>query len=172
MGADMLLRSLYLPHGTTINHTAAAEKIRQLCRQATTNDLDILLDGGWFDDAVRTIEQNWTDDAVAAHAATLRLVAEVALLQSLDRFIQSLGHRDVTHHRFGQAGGPGVYVYATGGLSSGDSPTEAFDAWDIVCDTACRLPDTWTGEIGAAAGLLHPWGDGPAVATVTFHAWA
>ena len=57
------------------------------------------------------------------------------------------------------------------GLSSGDSPTEAFDDWDIVYDTN-RLPDTWPGEIGAAAGLLHPWGDGPAVGTVTFRAWA
>jgi hypothetical protein len=125
MGADMSLRSLYLTHGSTINH-ATAEKIRRLCREATIDDLTVLLDGGWFDDEVRHIEQTWTDDTVAAHAATLRQAAEAVLLQLFDQFIQSLGHRDVTYYRFGQADEPGVDVYATGGLNSGDSPTEAF----------------------------------------------
>ncbi|ROO60327.1 hypothetical protein EDC02_2188 [Micromonospora sp. Llam0] len=171
MGADMSLRSLYLPHGSTINRTAAAERIRQLCREATIDDLTCLLDGGWFDDEVRRSEQTWTDDIVAAHAASLRQAAEALLLQLFDQFVQSLGHRDVTYHRFGHADEAGVDVYATGGLSSGDSPTEAFDAWDIVYGSI-RLPDTWPGEIGAAAGLLRPWGDGPATATVSFRAWA
>jgi hypothetical protein len=171
MGADMSLRSLYLPHGSTINHTAAAEKIRRLCREATIDDLTVLLDGGWFDDEVRHIEQTWTDDTVATHSAMLRQAAEAVLLQRFDQFIRSLRHRDVTYYRFGQADEPGVDVYATGGLSSGDSPTEAFDAWDIVYDPI-RLPETWPAEIGAAAGLLHPRGDGPAVVTVTFRALA
>ncbi len=29
----------------------------------------------------------------------------------------------------------------------------------------------WPAQLGATAGLLHPWGDGPAIATATFHAW-
>lgn len=64
---------------------------------------------------------------------------------------------------------PGGDAYTTGGLSYGDGPTDAFDDWDIVMDSD-RFPAGWPDQIGAAAGLLHPWGDGPAVATVTFRA--
>jgi hypothetical protein len=34
------------------------------------------------------------------------------------------------------------------------------------------FPDSWVDVIGAAAGLLHPDGTGPAARTVTFHTWA
>src|SRR6266545_528246 len=64
----------------------------------------------------------------------------------------------------------GLDAYTTGGLSHGDSPTDAFDDWDIVFDDV-RFPMRWPAQLGAAAGLLHPWGDGPSVATVTFRAW-
>ncbi|SCL25769.1 hypothetical protein GA0070624_3174 [Micromonospora rhizosphaerae] len=68
-------------------------------------------------------------------------------------------------------GDEGIDTYETGGLSSAglDGPTEAYDAWDIFHDTD-RLPATWPNQIGAAAGLLHPWGDGPAITTVTVRA--
>jgi hypothetical protein len=34
------------------------------------------------------------------------------------------------------------------------------------------VPDRWCDRLGAACGLLHRRGDGPASAVVTFHAWA
>ena len=170
MAADMALRSLYLPTGRAINRTAATDKIRQLCREATIADLRVLLDYGWIDDEVPYSEDTWTDEVLTECAATLRQAAEAELLHLFDRFARSLGHRDVTRYRFDN-GDEGVDAYETGGLSWGDGPTEAYDAWDIVHDTD-RLPDTWPDQIGAAAGLLHPWGDGPAVTTVTFRAWA
>ena len=39
----------------------------------------------------------------------------------------------------------GVDAYVTGGLSAGDSPTEAYDAWDIVFDTSAR-PEAGDGH--------------------------
>ena len=172
MGADMALRSLYLPTEQPINRTDAAAAIRRLCREATPADLRVLIDHGWIDDEVPYTEQSWTDEAITARAACLRQSAERELLDLLDRFTRSLGRRDVTRYRFDR-GDDGVDAYQTGGLafSGADGPTEAFDAWDIVFDTD-RLPERWPGQIGAAAGLLHPWGDGPAVTTVTFRAWA
>ena len=44
MGADMLLRDLYLPIGTTLDLPAAKAAISDLCRQATVADLRILLE--------------------------------------------------------------------------------------------------------------------------------
>jgi hypothetical protein len=170
LGADMTLRSLYLPTARTINHTAATDTIRRLCRAATAAELRILLEHGWIEDNLPSSEDTWTDEALTARAATLRPAAETALLHLFDRFARSLGHRDVTRYRFDN-GDEGVDAYDTGGLSWGDGPTDAYDDWDIVFDNV-RLPDTWAGQIGAAAGLLHPWGDGPAVTTVTFRAWA
>jgi hypothetical protein len=92
----------------------------------------------------------------------------------------SLQHRDVA--RFGvdrtdvsrfpdPAPVVGVDAYVTGGMSTGDNPTGSFADWDIVFDTD-RFPPGWSDQIGAAAGLLHPAGTGPAITTVTFYAWA
>ncbi|QGN48004.1 hypothetical protein GKC29_14890 [Micromonospora sp. WMMC415] len=159
MGADMALRSLYLPTGHTINRTAATDTIRQLCREATIADLRVLLDHGWIDDQVPYSEDTWTEEALTARAATLRQAAETELIQLFDRFARSLGHRDVTRHRFDN-GDEGIDAYETGGLSWGDGPTEAYDAWDVVHDTG-RLPATWSDQFGAAAGLLHPVGRRP-----------
>ncbi|MET7396313.1 hypothetical protein ABZS66_22810 [Dactylosporangium sp. NPDC005572] len=170
MGADMALRSLYLPTGCTINHTAATDTIRRLCREATIADLRVLIDHGWIDDEAPYSEETWTDEALTARAAPLRQATETELLQLFDGFVRSLGQRDVIRYRFDN-GDEGIDAYETGGLSSGDDPTDAYGAWDIVFDTD-KLPDSWPDQIGAAAGLLHPWGDGPAVTTVTFRAWA
>jgi hypothetical protein len=49
-------------------------------------------------------------------------------------------------------------------------PADAYGDWDIAFDDS-RFPIGWPAPLGAAAGLLHPWGRGPAAATVTFHAW-
>ncbi|MDG4795401.1 hypothetical protein [Micromonospora sp. WMMD1082] len=166
----MTLRSLYLPAGHTINHSTVTDTIRRLCRQATADDLRVLIDHGWLDDEVPYSEDTWNDEALTARAATLRQAAEAALLQMVDRFARSLGHRDVIRYRFDNDD-EGIDAYHTGGLSWGNHPTDASEAWDIVFDTG-RLPHTWPDQIGAAAGLLHPWGTGPAVTIATFRAWA
>lgn len=95
---------------------------------------------------------------------------ETELLQLFDRFARSMGHRDVAQYRFDN-GDHVIDAYQAGGLSRGDDPTDAYSTWDTIFDTV-RLPDTWPNQIGAAAGLLHPHGAGPATTTVTFHAWA
>jgi hypothetical protein len=171
VSAHMSLRTLYLLTGRAIDHTAAANTIRQLCREATIEDLRVLIDHGRIDDDVPYSADTWTDAALTARAAPLRQAAETELLQRFEDFARSLEHRDVARFRFDK-GDEGVDAYETGGLSSSDDgPTESFDAWDIVFDTD-RLPATWPDRIGAAAGLLHPWGTGPAVTSVTFRTWA
>ena len=52
-----------------------------------------------------------------------------------------------------------------------DRPTNESHPSHIV-HGHCLFAPGWTAHIGAACGLLHPPGTGPAVATVTFHAWA
>lgn len=124
MAADMALRSLYLPAGSTINHTAATEKVRRLCREAIVDDLRVLLDFGWIEDEVP-----YSDEALAARAETLRRTAERELLLLFDQFTRSLGRRDVTLHRFDSGDEPGIDAYETGGGLSygGDGPTDACD---------------------------------------------
>ena len=168
MGADMMARTLYLPADTTIDLTAAKTTASQLSQQATLEDLRTLLEYGWIADD--TLPGDCGDDDLAARAGHLRRLVEQELHQLLDRFARSLHTRDVSRFRFGRDDTPGLDAYTTGGLSHGDSPTDAFDDWDIVFDDV-RFPMRWPAQLGAAAGLLHPWGDGPAIATATFHAW-
>ncbi|SRR6266487_3271168 len=170
MAADMMARTIYLPADTTIDLTAAKTLASRLCQQASVDDLRTLLEHGWIDDATLPDPDGCGDDELAARAAQLRPAAERELRQLLERFARSLHRRDVYRHRFDHHDPAGVDAYTTGGLSYGDGPTDAFDDWDIVFDDD-RFPDSWPAQLGAAAGLLHPWGDGPAVATVTFHAW-
>jgi hypothetical protein len=131
-------------------------------------DLRTLLEHGWIADD--TLPDACGDDDLAARAGHLRQLAEQELRQLLDRFAGSLQTRDVCRYRFGRDDTPGLDAYPTGGLSQGDGPTDAFDDWDIVFDDV-RFPMRWPARLGAAAALLHPWGDGPAAATVTLHAW-
>jgi hypothetical protein len=170
MGADMMARTIYLPAEATIDLAAAKTAASQLCRQASPGDLRTLREHGWIDDDTLPHPDSTTDDQLAAHAERLRTIAERELHTLLDRFARSLHRRDVYRHRFDYDDRVGVDAYTTGGLSYGDGPTDAFDDWDVVFDDD-RFPHRWPAQLGAAAGLLHPWGDGPAVATVTFHAW-
>lgn len=170
MGADMMARTLYLPADTTINLAAAKTAARQLCQRASLADLRTLREHGWIDDDTLPHPDSTTDDQLAARAESLRTIAERELDTLLDRFARSLHRRDVYRHRFDRDDRVGIDAYTTGGLSWGDGPTDAFDDWDVVFDED-RFPHRWPAQLGAAAGLLHPWGDGPAVATVTFHAW-
>jgi hypothetical protein len=174
MGSDMYLRDLYLPAGTALDLAAAKTTAGELCRHATTDDLRILLDEDWISHDGLTDPDDWTDQALTAAAETLRDAAEHRLHQLLDDFAASLHGRDVARFRFDNPTADdesGVDAYVTGGLSSGGGTTDAYDAWDIVLDTD-RFPDGWCDRLGAACGLLHPHGDGPAAAVVTFHAWA
>jgi hypothetical protein len=173
MGSDMLLREVYLPAGTTLDLAAAKRTAGELCRTATVDDLRILLDEDWIDDDSLTDPDDWTDQALAARAETLRTAAEHRLHQLLDGFAASLQGRDVARFRFDNAtdSAGSVDAYVTGGLSVDGGPTYAFESWDIVFDTD-RFSAGWCDRIGAAFGLLHPHGDGPAAAVVIFHAWA
>lgn len=165
MGADMMARTLYLHVGATINLTAAKTAASQLCRQATVDELRTLLEHGWVVDDTLPDLDTCGDDDPAARTEHLRQVAEQELHTLLDLFARSLHTREVHRYLFSS-----VEAYTTGGLSNGDSPTDAYDDWDIVFDDH-RFPDGWTAQLGSAAGLLHPWGTGPAAATVTFHVW-
>jgi hypothetical protein len=168
MGADMMARTLYLPADTTINLTAAKTTASQLSQQATLEDLRTLLEHGWIADD--TLPDHCGDEDLAARAGHLRHLAEQELHQLLDRFARSLQTRDVYRYRFGRDDTAGLDAYTTGGLSHGEGPTDAFDDWDVVFDDV-RFPIGWPAQLGAAAGLLHPWGHGHAAATVTFNAW-
>ena len=170
MGADMMARTFYLPADTTIDLAAAKSTASQLCRQASLEDLRTLREHGWIDDDTLPHPDSTTDDQLAARAERLRTLAERELHALLDRFARSLLRRDVYRYRFDRGDRVGIDAYTTGGLSYGDGPTDAFDDWDIVFDDD-RLPHRWPARLGAAAGLLHPWGDGAAVTTVTLHAW-
>ena len=114
----------------------------------------------------------WTDAWLTEHAERLRTRAEQALHARLDHFAWHLDGRDVCQYRFDNGQNAGVDAYVTGGPTMGDDPTEAYGAWDIVCDEDDRFPPGWPQQIGAAAGLIHPQGGGRPMATVTFHAWA
>lgn len=46
----------------------------------------------------------------------------------------------------------------------------ASEAWDLVHGTR-RIREAWPDQIGAAAGVLHAWGTGPAVTAATLRAW-
>jgi hypothetical protein len=174
MGSDMLLRDLYLPAGTTLDLAAARTTAGDLCRTATIDDLRILLNEDWISLDSLTDPDDWTDEALTVHAYPLRGAAEDRLHRLLDGFAASLHGRDVARFRFDNPiadDDSGVDAYVTGGPSFGGGPTDAYDAWDIVLDTD-RFPDGLCDGLGAACGLVHPHGDGPAAAVVTFHAWA
>jgi hypothetical protein len=178
MGVDMMLRAFYLPQDATVDLTAAKSVATRLSRNATLDDLRTLLDNGWLtadpstDGDVRWAR--WSDEELAENAASVHVAAEQRLHQLLDAFMASLNHRHAARYAFSRKPNStdgGIDTYVTGGLSSGDTPTDIYPAWDIVFDTDL-FPDGWVDAIGAAAGLLHPDGTGPAARTVTFHTWA
>lgn len=173
MGSDMLPRDLYRAAGITVDLAAAKTTAGELCRDATIDDLRILLDEDWISDDRRIDPDDWTDHALTVRVEALRVAAEHALHQLLDGFVASLQGRDVGRFRFANPtdSGGSVDAYLSGGLSCGGGPTDAYDAWDIVFDTD-RFPHGWCERLGAACGLLHPNADGPLAALVMFHRWA
>ncbi len=173
MGCDMHLRDLYLPADGTVDLAAAKTTASDLCRNATMEDLRILLDEDWISHDQLADPDDWTDQALTAQVEALRAAAQHKLHQLLDRFAASLQGRDVAQLRFDNPtdSGASVDAYFTGGLSAGDAATEAYAAWDIVFDTD-RFPHGWCDQLGAACGLLHPHRDGPLAALVMFHRWA
>lgn len=171
MGADMLLRDLYLPMGGAVDLPAAKTAAGDLCLRATVADLRILLDHDWISHPA-LYDYDPPDALIAEHAAELRQTAARNLDLLLDTFAASLQHRDVARFRFDRADtDTGIDAYVTGGYVNDCSPTDSWDAWAIVYDTQA-FPAGWCDRIGAAAGLLHPIGTGRPMVTVTFHAWA
>lgn len=158
MGADMSLRTVYLRAATPFDLEAATAMAATLTSQATDDDLEHL--AGQFD----------LDHGPHATLAQRRDAALTLLTGLLTSFAESLSSRDVTSGPFG-AEGAHVDEYATGGMSSSDGPTEAYDEWDFLFDTE-KLPGRWADYLGAAGGLLHPNGDGPVVTTVAMRAWS
>jgi hypothetical protein len=172
IGSVRPLRDLFLPAGTTLDLAVATTTVGELCRRADLDDLRILLDEDWISADSLTDRGDWTGEAITAAAESLRAAAEDRLRRLLDGFAASLQGREVARFHFDNDtdSGGSVDAYVTGGLSPGGGPTDAHDAWDIVFDTD-RFPAGWCDRLGAACGLLHPNGDGPAAALVIFHRW-
>ncbi|WP_157017699.1 hypothetical protein [Cryptosporangium arvum] len=164
----MIARVFYLPADTELDSAAATAVIEELCANASVDDLRILIENGWIEPALPHGEDAWTE---AARVEELRAAAQHHMLILFERFRRSLTGRDVQRHRFAPPDQPGLDAYTTGGLSWGEGPTDAFDAWDLVFDVD-RFPESWADRIGAAAGLLHPWGGGPPAVAAEFRAWA
>jgi len=158
LGADMFLRTVYLPAGTLFDLPAATAMAATLTGQAGSDELDCLADH--FD-----LDHGEDADLTERRDSALRLLTGL-----LTEFASSLHSRDVTCLRFGNSGGTPVDGYATGGLSYGDGPTDAYDEWGFLFDTE-RLPERWGEYLATAGGLLHPNGDGPIVATIAMRAW-
>jgi hypothetical protein len=158
MGADMVLRTVYLPAGTLFDLPAATAMAATLTGHADRDQLD------WLADRCDL------DHAAEATLAERRDSALTLLTGLLTDFATSLSSRDVTSHRLGNVGATLVDEYATGGLSHGDGPTDAYDAWNFLFDTEL-LPERWGEYLATAGGLLHPNGDGPVVATIAVRAW-
>ncbi len=168
MGADMLLRSIYLPAGQNLNLDAAKATATRLAVTAGMDELRILVQQGWIGEHHLSTASP-TDEELAALADVLRAEAEQVLHAHLDQFAASLHSRAVAHDRFGHTP-VAIDAYTPGGMSWGDTPTDAYAAWDVVLDDGA-YPPTWPIHLGAAAGLLHPHGAGRREATVAFYAW-
>lgn len=171
IGADMLLRDLYLPADNVLDLPAAKAVTSELCRQATVAELRVLLEHHWISHPALD-DYDPPHALVAEHTTALQATAEQSLHKLLEEFAASLHARDVARFRFDRADtDTGIDAYLTGGCINGDSPTDSYDAWAIVYDTHA-FPADWCDRIGAAAGLLHPAGTGQPTTSVTFHAWA
>jgi hypothetical protein len=154
--------SLYLPADTPPDLAAGKAAVSDLCRHATVTDLRFLLTKMWIID---TDPRTSRDDRVlAARAGALRAIAETELHRLLDVFAASLHAPHATRFRLDTDTGAGVDIYR-------DRPTDESHPWHIIYGHGL-FPPGWTARIGAACGLLDPRATGPAVATVTFHAWA
>jgi hypothetical protein len=188
MGVDLLVRALYVRADTGFDLTAAVATAHRLTAHAGPDDLRALLDTGVIDpdllhprqpDPVvpdtgpvpRALDvRDLGDWDLLPHIPALRAAAATAIAEDLVEMARSLDGRDVDSGRLDNDESPGVLEYTTGGLSSGDAPTDAYHAWDVLYEDGA-LPPGWAAEIATAAGLLHPYGTGPAVATVTYHQW-
>jgi len=158
MGADMVLRTVYLRAGTTFDLPAATAMATTLIGQARSVEFDWLAE---------RYDLDLADDASRADRCQ---AASDLLTGLLTGFAKSLTSRDVTSYPLGTVSGPVLDEYATGGLSSGDGPTDAYDAWTFLFDNEA-LPERWGEYLATAGGLLHPNGDGPVVAALAFRAW-
>jgi hypothetical protein len=171
VSAHMSLRDLYLPAGASLDLAAAKAVADTLCRSADVTQLRVLLE---HDRISHPALYHWdpTDEQISAHLSELRATAVQRLHWLLDEFAASLRDREVVRFPFDRDNGGGHTVdgYATGGVTPSDAPTDSWEAWDIVHATD-EFPPGWCDQLGAAFGLLHPLGTGPAAATVQLYRW-
>lgn len=175
MSAHMSLRDLYLPAGQAPDLPAAKTLAGVLCQTAGVDELRVLLEHDHISHA-DLYQYDPSDEQIAAHLDELRATAELELGGLLDAFAASLACRDVSRYPFDRPTGAAngrhtIDAYVTAGVTADGGPTESSDAWDIVFETD-KFPPGWCDQLGAALGLLHPTGDGPARATATFYLWA
>jgi hypothetical protein len=171
VSAHMSLRDLYLPAGTSPDLAAAKAVSYTLCRGAGIAQLRVLLEHDWISHPAL---YDWepVDEQIGAHLGELRDAAVQRLHRLLDDFAASLHDRDVARFPFDRDTGGDHCVdgYATGGVTPSDAPTDSYEAWDIV-HAIDKFPPGWCDQFGAALGLLHPFGTGPAVATIRLYRW-
>ncbi len=170
MSAHMSLRDLYLPADRIPDLPAARTAATMLCRNATVEDLRMLLDNDWIGHPT-LYDYELSDEQIRPHLTELRVSAEQRLHELLAAFMTSLGERDVVRFPYdttrGENPGHTVDAYVTGGVT----PTDSFEAWDIVYADN-KFPAGWCVQLSAALGLIHPQANGPAAATVTFYRWS
>jgi hypothetical protein len=171
VSAHMSLRDLYLSADTAPDLAAAKALAGILCRGAGVAELRVLLEHDWISHPA-LYDWDPSDEQIGAHLGELRDTAVQRLHRLLDEFDASLDDREVARFPFDldNGGGHTVDGYATGGVTPSDAPTDSFEAWDIVHATD-KFPPGWCDQLGAALGLLHPHGTGPAAATVRLYRW-
>jgi hypothetical protein len=151
---------------------AAKAVADMLCSSADVTQLRVLLlDHDWILHPA-VLECEITDEQIAAHLGTLREAARHKLHRLLDNFEASFDCTDVLALPItGNTWGCDAEIWAYFTAPSIGYPIPSYDAWDVVYATE-KFPHGWSDRLGAALGLLHPHGAGPATITVTLYAWS
>lgn len=135
MGADLILTTLWAKVGPERDATLTSHDGREYHYKTR----DALIDWQKAHTAVRTLVDSWTEDELGVwaeyaaedpdrDAAKTDLAAKVEALREVTDGGRDMDIRDYAPHPTK----PGIRQFITGGMSHGDSPTDAFDvisAW-------------------------------------------